>query len=266
MTMTNPAFSRNVAFKDRSKMTDSDLQKLQEMTSPNAVAEPPMTVQGTLTRSLLSFVVLLIGGAVGWFIVSANPMAAGIVFGVSGVAAFVLALVNIFKREPSPALILLYAIFEGVLIGGLSQLYNSMWSGIVIQAVLGTGLVIGVTLALFASGKIRASRRATRVWFIAMIAYMALSLVNILLVWFVPGMNPWGIGGIEVFGIPLGVIIGILVVLMCAYSLVLDFDMVQQGVANRAPRQYEWTGAFSILVTVVWLYLEILRLLAFARQ
>ena len=266
MAMNNPAFSRNIAFKDRSTMTADELQKLHDLSSPNTVAEPAMTVQGTLTRSLLSFVVLLIGGAVGWFLVASNPTIAVGVFAISGIAAFVLAMVNIFKREPSPALILLYALFEGGLIGGLSQMYNSLWSGIVIQAVLGTGLVIGVTLALFASGKIRASARATRVWLIAMIAYLIMSLVNVMLVWFVPGMNPWGIGGISVFGIPLGVIIGILVVLMCAYSLVLDFDMVQRGVANEAPRKYEWTGAFSIMVTVVWLYLEILRILAFTRQ
>ena len=74
--------------------------------------------------------------------------------------------------------------------------------------------------------------------------------------------DPWGLNGsLRIFGIPLGLLIGVLVVLMCAYSLVLDFDAIQQGVKNRVPRAFGWAGAFGIMVTVIWLYLEILRLL-----
>ena len=269
MSMTSPALSRNPMFKDRAKLTPRDEQILHDMASPNAVPEAPMTIEGTIVRSVLSFVVLLIGGAAGWLLVGnllTNPGMVNVVFTVSGIVAFVLALVNIFKREPVPALILLYAVSEGVLIGGLSRMYNTMWDGIVIQAVAGTALVIAVTLALFASGKIRASRRATKVFMIGMFSYIGLMLVNFLLIWLVPGMNPWGIGGISVFGIPLGVIIGILVVLMGAYSLVLNFDYVQRGVANQAPAKYAWSGVFSIMLTVVWLYLQILQILGIARS
>jgi uncharacterized YccA/Bax inhibitor family protein len=78
--------------------------------------------------------------------------------------------------------------------------------------------------------------------------------------------DPWGLEGIKVFGIPLGVIIGLLMVLMAAYSLVMDFTMIKTGIANKAPAKYEWTGVFSIMLTVVWLYLQILRILAISRS
>ena len=79
--------------------------------------------------------------------------------------------------------------------------------------------------------------------------------------------DPWGLNtGVEVFGIPLGVILGVLAVLLGAYSLVLDFDFIQKGAANRIPKKYQWTGAFGIMVTVIWLYLEILRLIAIMRR
>ena len=102
---------------------------------------------------------------------------------------------------------------------------------------------------------------------IAMLGYLVFSLINIgLMIFNVPlAGGAFGLLSQEVFGIPLGLIIGVLVVIMAAYSLVLDFDNVQQGVRNGAPRQYAWVGAFGIMVTVVWLYIEILRILAILR-
>ena len=119
-----------------------------------------------------------------------------------------------------------------------------------------------MTLALFASGKIRASKKATKIFLIAMVGYLVFSLVNFGLMLFGATDDPWGLRGADIFGIPLGLIIGVFVVIMAAYSLVLDFDFIQQGVRNRAPKKYGWTGAFGIMVTVIWLYLEILRMLA----
>ena len=196
----------------------------------------------------------------------ANPSLGMTLMTVSLIVGFVLAMVNILKKQPSPALMLAYAVVEGFLVGVLSLVYNTAFDGIVLQAVLATFAVVGVTLALFASGKIRASARATKIFMIGMISYLVFSLVNIMLVMFGAIKNPYGIGGIEVFGIPLGIVIGIVVVLMAAYSLVLDFDFIKNGATNKIPRQYEWTGAFGIMVTVVWLYMEILRILAIARN
>ena len=266
MTMTNPAFSRNPAFKNKQNMSAEELQKLYELTSQNTVAERPMAFESTLVKSVFGFAVLILGGVIGWFVVASIPAIAGGVLMVAGIGAFVLAMVNIFKREPVPALILLYAVLEGVLLGGLSLMYNTLWDGIVVQAVIGTVAVFAVTLALFASGKVRVSKRATQVFYIVVISYVVFSLVNLLLM--VTGVNndPWGLEGIKVFGIPLGVIFGILMVLMAAYSLVMDFTMIQTGIANKAPAKYEWTGVFSIMLTVVWLYLQILRVLAISHN
>jgi len=134
--------------------------------------------------------------------------------------------------------------------------------------VIATIVVVGVTLALFASGKIRASKRATKIFLVAMIGYAVFSLVNLgIMIFGGANGNPWGLrGDVEIFGIPLGVVLGVFVVILAAYSLVLDFDFIQRGVQNRAPRRFGWTGAFGIMVTVIWLYLEILRMLAIARR
>jgi uncharacterized YccA/Bax inhibitor family protein len=100
-----------------------------------------------------------------------------------------------------------------------------------------------------------------------MVGYLVFSLVNLGLMLFnVPlAGGAFGLRSVEVFGIPLGLIIGVFVVIMAAYSLVLDFDQIQHGVRNGAPRVYGWVGAFGVMVTVVWLYVEILRILAILR-
>ena len=136
-----------------------------------------------------------------------------------------------------------------------------------LASTLATVSVVGVTLALFASGKIRASKKATKIFMIAMVGYLVFSLLNVVLMWtgVLPEGQAFGMLSANIMGIPLGVIIGVLVVIMAAYSLVLDFDQIQQGVRNGAPRQYGWLGAFGIMVTVVWLYIEILRIIAIVR-
>ena len=224
-----------------------------------------MTYQDTIFKTLAGFAVLLVGAAIGWMI----PALAI----VGAIVGLVLALVNIFKRKPSPPLILAYAFFEGLLVGGVSMFFSQYYNGIVPMALLGTLGVVAVTLALFASGKVRASKRATKIFLVALVGYAAFSLVNIVLMMtgVVDGFSATGGAGgglrdfeIPIFGgIPLGIPLGILVVLLAAYSLVIDFDQIKQGVETGQPRIYGWTAAFGIIVTVVWLYLEILRLLSY---
>ena len=265
MALNNPAYTQNKGFAEPGTLSASDLQAMYD-NSPNAVAEAPMTVEGSLMKSIAMFAFLIVGAVAGWMIAEANPSLGMTLMTISLIVGFVLAMVNIFKKNPSPALMLAYAIVEGFLVGVLSLIYNTAFDGIVLQAVLATFAVVGVTLALFASGKIRASARAAKIFMIGMISYLVFSLVNMMLVMFGAIKNPYGIGGIEVFGIPLGIVIGVLVVIMAAYSLVLDFDFIKNGAANKIPRKYEWTGAFGVMVTVIWLYMEILRILAIARN
>jgi uncharacterized YccA/Bax inhibitor family protein len=265
MALNNPAFSRIPAFQPGKTTatavptpTAESLQELYNAPTATAIDTDRMTVEDTIVKTAVGFLVLVVGGAVGWvFPVLALP---------AMIIGFGLALVNIFKKKPSAALVLAYAGVEGLFIGAISGIFESMFSGIVIQAVLGTVAVVGVTLALFASGKIRASAKATKVFLIAMGGYLVFSLLNIVLSMTGVVTNPFGLSSVPILGIPLGLILGVLVVIMAAYSLVLDFDFIKQGVANRVPRAYGWTGAFGIMVTVVWLYLEILRMFAIARN
>ncbi len=264
--MQNPAF-RNAAFQSGAQAAATpsaqQLQTMYDQPSAPLTTTEPMSYQDSLIKSAVTFVVLLSGAVVGWLTAPAVPL----LWIGAGIVGFALALVNIFKREPSAPLILLYAGAQGVFLGGISLFYNTMFSGIVLQAVIATLVVVGVTLALFASGKIRASKRATKVFLIALIAYVVFSMVNVVLMLTGVTNDPWGLSGqVKIFGIPLGVILGVLAVLLGAYSLVLDFDFIQQGVRNKAPRKYGWTGAFGIMVTVIWLYVEILRLIAIARR
>ena len=278
MASSNPAFNRSPAFSSNRDvavklqagatpsvstegMTAAQLTDLYSVPSATPSDTDRMTYEDTMVKIVTSFVILLVGAAVGWFFpVLALPAA---------LVGFVLALVNIFKKKPSPALVLSYAAVEGIFVGGITVFFESRFPGIAVQAVLGTLVVVGVTLALFASGKIRASKKATKVFLIAMVGYGVFSLINFILMATGANSDAFGLRSAEIpilGGIPLGVILGPLVIIMAAYSLVLDFDSIKTGVQRGAPRVYGWVAAFGIMVTVVWLYLEILRLLALLRR
>lgn len=238
-----------------------------------AIETDRMSVEDTVWKTAGLFAILLVTAVLGWVWtlggVSVDPTAGVSMLPmiVGALGGFVLAMIITFtsRKKVRPALIFAYAAFEGVFVGGISAFFELLYPGIVVQATLATVAVVGVTLALFASGKIRASAKMTKVFMIAMVGYLVFSLLNLVLMWTGINDNAFGLRSVEIMGIPLGVIIGVLVVFMAAYSLVLDFDQIQQGVRNGAPRVYGWVGGFGIMVTVVWLYIEILRIIAIAR-
>lgn len=265
MALENPAF-RSQAFTGNSSVANAvsveELQDIYNRPTAGAADTDRMTVEDTVVKSVVAFAFLLVGAAIGWMTAPTLPL----LWMGAALVGFVLAMVNIFKKEPSPALILAYAGVQGVFVGGISLFYEAQWPGVVMQAVIATLVVVGVTLALFANGKIRASKKATKIFLIAMVGYLVFSLINVGLMVFGVNQDPWGLLGGDIFGIPTGLIVGVLVVIMAAYSLVLDFDFIQRGVNNRAPRKYGWSGAFGIMVTVIWLYLELLRMIAITRD
>jgi uncharacterized YccA/Bax inhibitor family protein len=300
MASANPAFN-NPAFQERSAIQSLNGQPVNGQvagTTPQqnaaavsahlegAYAAPPagaietgrMTVEDTVLKTLALFAVLVVTAVVGWVwtmsgVTVANPAPSMLPWMVGALGGFVLAMVVSFgsRTKVRPALIFAYAAFEGIFVGAISAFFEFLWPGIVLQATLATVAVVAVTLALFASGKVRATKRANKVFLIAMLGYLVFSMINVVMMMF--GAFPAGSGGafgilsnVHVLGIPLGLIIGVLVVIMAAYSLVQDFDFIQQGVRNGAPRQVGWLGGFGIMVTVVWLYIEILRILAIARS
>ncbi|ARJ04661.1 hypothetical protein DVJ78_15850 [Humibacter sp. BT305] len=273
MALDNPAFSRNPVFNGKGKpaqaptISADGLQEMYDRPAATTAETGRMSYEDTIVKTVLCFVLLLAGAVVTFAAISFGAVGLGLGLTIVGaLGAFALGLVNSFKREPSAALILLYSALEGLAIGGISGLFELRWSGIVVQAVLGTLAVFGVVLALFASGKVRASKRATKVFLVALIGYAVFSLVNLVLMWTNVVPDAFGLRSVDVFGIPLGLIIGVFAVVLCAYSLVLDFDFIKRGVESGAPRKFGWTGAFGLVMTLVWLYLEILRIIAIFRN
>ncbi len=257
---------------------NAQLEGMYAAPAAGSIETDRMSVEDTVFKTAGLFAILLVTAAVGWFLTLGGVVAPEmnpydrfqpnlLPWIVGALGGFVLAMVISFtsRKKVRPALIFAYAAFEGLFIGGISAYFEVLWPGIVVQATLATVSVVGVTLALFASGKIRASKKATKIFMIAMVGYLVFSLLNLVLMWTGVNQNAFGLFSTEIMGIPLGLIIGVLVVIMAAYSLVLDFDQIQQGVRNGAPRKYGWLGAFGIMVTVVWLYVEILRIIAIVR-
>ena len=218
-----------------------------------------MTYDDVIMKTVFTLALVLAGAALGWIV--PILMWPGLIVGL------VLGLVNSFKKEPSPALILGYAVFEGMFLGGISGLLEGMFPGIVIQAVLGTLSVFLVTLVLFRNAKVRATPKMTRFFIIAMAGYALFSLVNFFLMIFNVTNSPWGIRSMDIPGtnIPFGVVLGLLAIGLAAFSLIVDFTSIEKGVQNGVPTKYSWTAAFGLTVTLVWLYVEILRLLAILR-
>ncbi len=211
-----------------------------------------MTYDDVVVRTGLLFGVLLATAVVGWFI-------PGLAL-VGAIVGLVLGLVNSFKKNPSPALIIAYAAFEGLFVGGISSIFSMRWEGIVPQAVLATLAVFAVALFAFKSGKVRVTAKSARIFMIAMGGYLLFCLVNVGLMLFT------NVGG--EFGLrsgPLGFLIGLFAVGLAAYSLVMDFDFIEQGVKNGLPERFAWLGAFGLMVTLIWLYVELLRLIAILR-
>ncbi len=227
----------------------ADLETMYAQPAATSVDTGRMTYDDVVVKTGLVFVAVLVGGFVGW--------QAPALLWVGLIGGLVLGLVNSFKRNPSPALILGYGLLEGVFLGAISQAYNSYYDGIVIQAVLGTLSVFAAVLVGFRSGKLRTSPKLNKIFFIAIGGYLLFSLVNLGLMAFA-GQDSLRTG-------PLGLAIGAFAVLLASYSLVMDFEFIKVGVEQGAPAKFAWTAAFGLVVTLVWLYLEILRILAILR-
>ncbi|UEJ82158.1 Bax inhibitor-1/YccA family protein [Brachybacterium halotolerans subsp. kimchii] len=201
------------------------------------------------------------------------PVALGVVGGTEGeklgygiaigamvvgfLGGFVLAMVNSFKKRPSAVLVLAYAALEGAALGGFSAMMERVYPGIALQAVLGTLAVATTVLVLFRIGVLRTSPVLTKIFAVAMVAYLLFCLVNIGLML---------VTGTDLRSGLLGLVIGALAVVMAAYSLVMDFEDVQRGVRAGVDRSYAWRCAFGITVTLVWMYIEILRILSILRN
>jgi uncharacterized YccA/Bax inhibitor family protein len=216
-----------------------------------------MTLQGTVLKTVILVLILLAAGAFSWSkaVGEEQTLAYGLLAG-GALGGFLVAMVTIFVPKISPFTAPIYAALEGLLLGATSALFEAVYPGIVLQAL---GLTVGVLLVmLFVYGTriIRVTEKF-KIGVVAATGAIALVyLVDIVLSFFgtrVPFIHEGG-----AFGIGFSVV----VVIIAALNLVLDFDFIEQGVKYQAPKYMEWYGGFSLLVTLVWMYLEILRLLA----
>jgi len=221
-----------------------------------------MTVQGTVNKTGLLLLCVVVTSAWTWGLAHSETPAAVYPWMLGGlVGGLVMALVTIFKKEWSALTAPLYALLEGLVLGGISAIFEKSYPGIAVQAVGLTFGVLFVMLLAYKSGVIRATEKF-KIGVIAATGGIALLyLVEMVLSLFfhfqVPMIHQSG---------PIGIAFSVFVVIIAALNLVLDFDMIETGARIGAPRYMEWFGAFGLMVTLIWLYLEILRLLAKARR
>jgi uncharacterized YccA/Bax inhibitor family protein len=226
------------------------------------VAGEAMTLQGTINKSFLLLVVLLAAALWPWsqYLSGGGLAAIAPTIWIGALGGFALALVISFKATLAPYLSIPYAVCEGLAIGGFSAVLEKRYPGIAVQAV---GLTFGVMAALllaYTLGLIHVTQRFRAIVVGATGAIMLLYLATFVLSLFHVAVPILG------SATPLGIGVSLVIVCVAALNLVLSFDLIATGVANRAPRYMEWYAAFGLLVTLVWLYLEILRLLGQIRQ
>ena len=228
----------------------------------DAVDRGTMTFDDVVVKSIMCFGLLLVGATAGWMTGIVAMGLALVLFFASCAVTLGLALFIQFSKKIRPGAIVTYSLIEGFSLGVISYTFEAFFPGIVISAVLATLVVIGTTLAAFMLGFVRNSSTLTRVAGIGSVAFFFYYLVTFALS--VTGMvDMRAVNSTTVFGIPLGVIIAVLAVFIGVLCLVRDFDAVKVGAASNVPVKYAWLCTFAIMTDVIWIYLEILRILSY---
>lgn len=228
-----------------------------QQTQPSIITEPGevMTIGHVLGVTTFLFALLVAGAVYGWTSIESI----GTVFWVVTIAVIALIIITIAKPQLVKITAPLYAIAEGVLIGAISRIYEDFYDGIVLQAVLATIAVFMAMLFLYATRIIRVTARMRSTIILATAGIALFYLLSIVLSLFgvqIPFV--WESGW-------LGIAISVLIVGVASFNLLLDFDLIENGIRGGAPGWMSWFAAFGLMVTVIWLYLEMLRLLALLR-
>ena len=228
----------------------------------DAVDRGTMTFDDVVVKSIMCFGLLLVGATAGWLTGIVAMGVALVLFFASCAVTLGLAIFIRLSKKIRPGAIVTYSLIEGFSLGVISYTFEAYFPGIVISAVLATLVVIGTTLAAFTMGFVRNSSTLTRVAGIGSVAFFFYYLVTFALS--VTGMvDMRAVENSTVFGIPLGVIIGVLAVFIGVLCLVRDFDAVKVGVASNVPEKYSWLCTFAIMTDVIWIYLQILKILSY---
>jgi len=213
-----------------------------------------MTINGAITKTFMLFVLLLAGASVTWYMAftGQNPLMLTIGGAIIGL---ILVIASTFSPKNAPYLAPAYALFEGLFIGGISAIFEVMYPGIVMQAVFGTMVTFAVCLSLYRFGVVKVTEQFKGIVVASIFAigtYYALSFV----------LSFFGVSFFHHGNSLMSIGFSIFVIIIAALSLFLDFDMIEQGAQRKLPKHMEWFGAMGLIITLVWLYVEFLRLLS----
>ncbi|WP_216898528.1 Bax inhibitor-1/YccA family protein [Nocardia alni] len=232
-----------------------------------APATRPMTIDDVVTKTGITLGVVTLTAIISYVLTSMNNSLGGLFVGVGGLVGFVLVMVASFgRKQDNPAIVLSYAAFEGLFLGALSFMFTNVrfggvgGSGLIAEAVLGTFGVFFGMLVVYKTGAIRVTPRFTRMMVAAMIGVLVLMLGNLVASFFHAGGLGLRSGG------AMSIVFSLVVICVAAFSFLLDFDAADQLIRAGAPERAAWRVALGLTVTLVWLYLEILRLLSYLQR
>ncbi len=216
-----------------------------------------MTTNGVINKSFILWLILAAGAYLGW----TNATVIMNYIWLIIIGAFALCLLIVFNLRTAPYFSPIYAFGEGLMLGAITLFFEKDYPGIAVNAIFLTICDLFLMLAAFKSGKIRATKKFKKVVILSTFAICLVYLIDIILsACHIPGITFIHSSG------ALGILISVFVVIIASLNLILDFDVIQTGVEGHAPKYMEWYGAFALMVTIVWLYLEILRLLTKLRN
>ncbi len=218
------------------------------------ISDDTMTVNGTIWKTAISLAILFAGAFWSWHVIPTG--AASLWMLVGSIGTLILALITCFNPKAAPYTTPIYAGLEGLLLGTISSFFDARYPGIAMQAVTLTGITAFVMLVVFRTGLIRPTEQFRSFLVIAMFSIMGIYLIDFVLGFFGKGIPLSTSNG------TFGILFSFFVVGIAALNLILDFGMIDQGAKNGAPKYMEWYGAFALMVTLIWLYMEILRLLS----
>jgi len=218
-------------------------------------ASQVMTIQGTVNKTFL-LLILVIGSAIFTWVQYFNGVNVSLYMITGAIGGFIVALVTVFAKRLAPVTAPIYAVLEGLFIGGISAFYETQVEGITFQAVSLTFMVLLGLLLAYKSRLIKVTHNFRLGVFAATVGIFFTYLLNLILSFFglsIPFLHDAG---------PIGILVSLFIVVIAALNLVLDFDFIEKGASMNVPKYMEWYGAFGLMVTLIWLYLEILRLLS----
>jgi len=258
MQSSNPVFRRGYAAMDvRELDRTEEVRNLEEQfaaPSASSIRTGRITMEDVVARTGMLFGILVVTGALAWYLdLGFGALLLG--FGVG----FVLSLFISFSKTVRPALVMVYAAMQGLALGVISNIYETIYPGIVSQAVIGTLAAFVGALYAYRSGKVRVTPRFTRILVTALIGYLVLGIVNLVAVLVFNATSMYSQGLLSVGISALGVA-------LASFFLILDFDQASKMVAAGVPEVESWRAGFGLMVTIVWLYLEVLRLISILRR